>query len=264
MDLHISGKAALVTGSARGIGSAIALRLALEGARVAVNDIGNKAEAESTVQRIRESGGEAHFVQGDVSDEVEVERILSQSSDLVGPLDIVVNNAGIVSRKAILEVSADEWDRVLRTNLTGCFNCSRLAARRMVSERRQGRIVNISSIHGILAKQEMGAYCASKAAIDTFSKQLAVELAPHGIGVNVVACGAIRTDINIALYKSVDPKDRAIQQALLRRIPLGFVGDPDDIASAVAFLSSATAARYITGAVVYVDGGYTADGTARI
>ena len=179
-----------------------------------------------------------------------------------GRIDILVNNAGIVSRKPILEIPLEEWDRVVHTNFYGCFHCSRLVGQRMVARGGGGKIISISSIHGRVAKAGMGPYCATKAAIDMFSKQLAVELAPHRINVNVVASGTITTDINIPLYKSTCPEDIALRNAVLKRVPWGIIGEPEDIGRAVAFLAS-DAARYITGAVLYVDGGYVADGTPR-
>jgi NAD(P)-dependent dehydrogenase (short-subunit alcohol dehydrogenase family) len=193
----------------------------------------------------------------------DAERIVAETVAGFGRLDILVNNAGIVSRKPILEVPIDEWDLVVRTNFYGCFHCSRFAGQHMVGRGGGGKIVNISSIHGRVAKAGMGPYCSTKAAIDMFSMQLAVELAPDNIQVNVVASGTIATDINLPLYKSTRPEDRALQEAVLKRIPQRRIGDPVDIGRAVAFLAS-EAANYITGAVLYVDGGYVAEGTPRI
>jgi NAD(P)-dependent dehydrogenase (short-subunit alcohol dehydrogenase family) len=262
MDLQLQGKVALVTGGARGIGRGIAVTLAAEGARVAVNYVSNPDAAETVVRQIRERGGDAEAIQADVGAYAEAEQLVAATLARFGRLDILVNNAGIVSRKSIMEVSLEDWDRVVHTNLYGCFHCSRLAAQHMVARGGGGKIVSISSIHGRVAKANMGPYCATKAAIDMFSKQLAVELAPHKINVNVVASGTITTDINIALYKSTEPADIALRRAVLARIPLGVIGEPEDIGHAVAFLAS-DAARYVTGAVLYVDGGYTAEGTPR-
>jgi NAD(P)-dependent dehydrogenase (short-subunit alcohol dehydrogenase family) len=263
MDLQLHGKVALVTGAARGIGRGIALTLAAEGARVAVNYVNNPDAAEAVVRNIRDHTGEAEAIRADVGVHADAERLVEATLERFGRIDILVNNAGIVSRQAILDVPLEEWDRVVRTNLYGCFHCSRLAGRHMVARGGGGKIVNISSIHGRVAKANMGPYCSTKAAIDMFSKQLAVELARHRINVNVVASGTITTDINIRLYKSTDPADIALRQAVLARIPSGVIGDPEDIGRAVAFLAS-DAARYVTGAVLYVDGGYTAEGTPRV
>jgi NAD(P)-dependent dehydrogenase (short-subunit alcohol dehydrogenase family) len=263
MDLQLKGKVALVTGAARGIGRGIALTLAQEGARIAVNYINRADAAEQVVALIRNGGGEAFAIQADVGRHPEAERLVDATLEQFGRIDILVNNAGIVSRKPILDVPLEEWDRVVRTNFYGCFHCSRLVGQHMVARGGGGKIVNISSIHGRVAKANMGPYCSTKAAIDMFSKQLAVELGSHRINVNVVASGTITTDINIPLYKSTKPEDIALRQAVLARVPWGMIGEPEDIGRAVAFLAS-DAARYITGAVLYVDGGYTAEGTPRV
>jgi 3-oxoacyl-[acyl-carrier protein] reductase len=263
MDLQLRGKVALVTGAARGIGRGIALTLAQEGVRVVVNYVNRANAAEEVVKLIRDGGGEAFPIQADVGQYAEAERLVVRTLERFGRIDILVNNAGIVSRKPILEVPLEEWDRVVHTNLYGCFYCSRLVGQHMVARGGGGKIISISSIHGRVAKASLGPYCATKAAIDMFSKQLAVELAPHRINVNVVASGTITTDINIALYKSTRPEDIALRQAVLSHVPWGEIGEPEDIGRAVAFLAS-DAARYITGAVLYVDGGYTAEGTPRV
>jgi 3-oxoacyl-[acyl-carrier protein] reductase len=263
MDLTLQGKVALVTGAARGIGRGIALTLAAEGARVAVNYVNRADAAQEVVRLIREQGGEAEAFGADVGAYAEVERLMAGSLSRFGRIDILVNNAGVVTRHPILDVPLEEWDRVVRTNLYGCFHCSRLVGRHMVERGGGGKIISISSIHGRVAKAGMGPYCATKAAIDMFSKQLAVELAPHRINVNVVASGTIITEINLPLYQSDRPEDIEKRTAVLHRVPWGEIGQPEDIGRAVAFLAS-DAARYITGAVLYVDGGYTADGTPRL
>jgi len=263
VDLQLQGKVALVTGGARGIGRGIALALAAEGARVAVNYVNNPDAAEAVVREIGKQGGEAEAIAADVGVYLQAERLVAATLERFGRIDVLVNNAGIVSRQSILDVSLEDWDRVVHTNFYGCFHCSRLTGRHMVARGGGGKIVNISSIHGRVAKTNMGPYCSTKAAIDMFSKQLAVELAPHKINVNVVASGTITTDINISLYKSTEPADIALRQAVLARIPWGVIGEPEDIGRAVAFLAS-DAARYVTGAVLYVDGGYTAEGTPRV
>ena len=263
MDLQLTGKVALVTGGARGIGRGIALTLAAEGARVAVNYVKRADAAGEVVRLIRERGGEAEAMQADVGRYADVEALTAAVLQRFGRLDILVNNAGLVTRHPILDVPLEEWDRVIRTNLYGCFHCSRLAGRHMVERGGGGKIISISSIHGRVAKAGMGPYCATKAAIDMFSKQLAVELAPLRINVNVVASGTIVTEINLPLYQSDRPEDIEKRTAVLHRVPWGEIGQPEDIGRAVAFLAS-DAARYITGAVLYVDGGYTADGTPRL
>ncbi len=263
MDFGLTGKVALVTGAGRGIGRGIALTLAGEGAHVAVNFASDSRAAAEVVEAIGAAGGEAHAIQADVGDHGESQRLVDATLERFGRIDILVNNAGIVSRKPILEVPLEEWDRVVRTNFYGCFHCSRLVGRHMTERGGGGKIVNISSIHGRVAKAGMGPYCATKAAIDMLTKQLAVELAPRGIQVNCVASGTIATDINIPLYRSTRPEDRALQDAVLKRIPQRRIGEPEDIGRAVAFLASG-AAGYVTGAILYVDGGYVADGTPTV
>ena len=263
MDLQLKGRVALVTGAARGIGRGIALTLATEGARVAVNYREQSDAADDVVRRICEGGGDAAVFQANVGEYAEVDDMVRAVVEHFGRIDILVNNAGVVTRRQILDVPLEEWDRVVRTNLYGCFHCSRLVGRHMVERGEGGKIVSISSIHGQVAKAGMGPYCATKAAIDMFSKQLAVELAPHRINVNVVASGTIITEINLPLYQSTKPEDIEKRTAVLHRVPWGEIGQPEDIGKAVAFLAS-DAARYITGAVLYVDGGYTADGTPRL
>ena len=245
MNLGLDGKVAIVTGARRGIGKAIADVLEAEGARVARVDL----------------TGTEYIT--DVADWEAVSAMVEQVTRTLGPIDILVNNAGIPSRKSILDVSLAEWDRVLHTNLYGCFHCARAVATRMVADGRPGAIVNISSIHGRLAKANAGSYCTSKAAIDMLTRQLAVELAPNGIRVNAVAPGAIATDINPAQYRSTEPADVAMQVAAKKRIPQARFGVPEDIANLVAFLVS-DVASYITGALHYVDAGFGADGTPRV
>jgi 3-oxoacyl-[acyl-carrier protein] reductase len=263
MDLGLGGKVALVTGGARGIGRGAALVLGAEGMKVAVNYAGNTAAAEETVAAIRAKGSEAEAFRADVGDREQVAGMIAGVMERFGRIDVLVNNAGIVSRKSILSVPFEEWDRVIATNLYGNFYCSRAVAPHMIERAEGGRIINISSIHGRVAKADMGPYCTTKAAIDMFTKQLAVELAPHRITVNSVGSGTISTDINIPLYKSTRPEDRALQDAVLKRIPQRRIGEPEDIGWAVAYLASAQAA-YVTGVVLYVDGGYVAEGTPRI
>ncbi|PSC03832.1 hypothetical protein SLNSH_17130 [Alsobacter soli] len=258
MDLNLRNKVAVVTGGGRGIGRGIVEALAAEGAVVAILERDNIDRAAQLASAI----GNAAAFRADVTQPGDVQAAAEAIKGRLGPVDILVNNAGVLSRKPILEDSYEDWDRVLKTNLYGCYNCSRAFAPGMV-ERRFGRIINTSSIHGRVAKAGMGSYCASKAAIDMFTKQLAVELAPHGVTVNAVAPGTISTEINLPLYKSTKPEDVALQQATLKRVPVGRIGEPEDIGRAVAFLASGMT-PYVTGAILYVDGGYVAEGTPRL
>jgi gluconate 5-dehydrogenase/3-oxoacyl-[acyl-carrier protein] reductase len=259
VDLKLSGKIAVVTGGAQGIGRAIVDELLAEGAVVAIVDRDRLDRVEQLVEKF---DGRALAIQADVSDASNVERVSAEVEGRCGRIDILVNNAGILSRKPILEDDPVDWERVLRTNLFGCYHCVRAMAPGMVA-RRHGRIINISSIHGTVAKAGMGSYCTSKAAIDMFTKQLAVELGPSGITVNAVAPGTISTEINVPLYKSTRPEDIALREATLRRVPAGRIGEPDNVGRAVAFLAS-EAAPYINGTTLYVDGGYIAEGTPRL
>ena len=261
MELLLSNKVAVVTGAGRGLGAAIALRLASEGAKVVLAEKHNLQEAKDLVSVIERQSGEAVVLQADVSDPDSVSQLFGAAMSRFGTVDVLVNNAGIITRQSIIETGLEDWDRVIKTNLYGCYYCAREAVPLMRADG-GGKIVNISSIHGKIAKAGVGAYGATKAAIDMLTKQLAVELAPHRINVNAVAPGTISTEINLPLYKSTRPEDLMLRNAVLRRVPANRFGDPADIANAVAFLASA-AADYITGAVLYVDGGYTADGTPR-
>jgi NAD(P)-dependent dehydrogenase (short-subunit alcohol dehydrogenase family) len=258
VDLKLQGKVAIVTGGGRGIGRAIVEVLASEGAAVAIVDRDNIDRAEALAAQV----GNAAAFRADVGVPEDVQGAVTAITERFGKVDILVNNAGTLSRKPILEDAFEDWDRVLKTNLYGCYNCARAVAPGMMA-RRLGRIINLSSIHGRVAKAGMGSYCTSKAAIDMFTKQLAVELAPHGVTVNAVAPGTISTEINIPLYKSTKPEDVALQQATLKRVPVGRIGEPEDIGRAVAFIAS-EATPYVTGAILYVDGGYVAEGTPRI
>jgi NAD(P)-dependent dehydrogenase (short-subunit alcohol dehydrogenase family) len=263
LSLSLAGKVALVTGGATGIGCATAIALARAGAAVAIDHLETPDAAAEVVALIREEGGRAAAFSADVGDPEAVERLVGEVEKALGPVDILVNNAGIPSRKPLLEVPLEEFDRVVRTNFYGTFHCARAVASRLVGRGSPGKIVNISSIHGRVAKAGMGPYCATKAAIDMLTMQLAVELAPYGIDVVAVAPGTIGTDINVPLYKSDRPEDVALRAALMKRVPKGRLGRPEDIANTVVFLVS-DLVGYITGTVVYVDGGYTAEGTPRV
>jgi len=262
MELGLTNMVALVTGAGRGIGAAIALKLAEEGAKLVLAEKQNLEGAKELAATIERQSGEATVIQADVGEPDSVRQLFAAAVSRFGTIDVLVNNAGIVTRQNIVETSLEDWDRVIRTNLSGCYHCVREAVPLMQAVGR-GKIINISSIHGRIAKAGVGSYGTTKAAIDMLTKQLAVELAPHGINVNAVAPGTIATEINVPLYKSTRPEDIALQDAVLRRVPVTRFGATDDIANAVAFLAS-SAADYINGVILYVDGGYTADGTPRL
>jgi 3-oxoacyl-[acyl-carrier protein] reductase len=243
----LEGKIAVVTGASRGIGRAIAETLAAEGATVVVNYQANAAAAEAVVSAITAAGGRALAVAADVSDTAAAEGLIKAAIDAFGHIDIVVNNAGTTRDTLLLSMKEEQWDVVLATNLKSVFNVCKAAARPMLRRKQGGRIINISSVSGIVGQPGQTNYAASKAGIIGFSKSLAKELGSRGITVNVVAPGFVLTDLTAGL------SDELVQQTL-GYIPLGRWGQAQEIAHAVAFLAS-DRASYITGEVLRVDGG---------
>ncbi len=242
----LTGKTAFVTGASRGIGRAIALRLAADGAKVALNFASNGAKAEAVKAEIESAGGSAMLVQGDVSDFATVTGLVKKIVDDWGRLDILINNAGITRDNLLLKMSEDDFDKVIATNLKGVFNCTK-AVTKLMMRQRGGRIVNMSSVVGLKGNISQTNYAAAKAGIIGFTKSVARELASRGVTVNAVAPGLINTDMTAALSEKV-------KEVMLQEIPAGRMGTPEDVANAVAFLVSDQAA-YITGQVLSVDGG---------
>ena len=242
----LDGKTALVTGASRGIGRAIALCLAAEGARVAINYAGNVKAAEEVKAAIEAAGGTAILCQADIADSSAVEAMVANVVKEFGTIDILVNNAGITHDTLLMRMKDEDFAKVLDTNLKGVFYCTK-AVSKLMMKKRSGRIVNMASVVGLVGNAGQTNYAAAKAGVIGFSKSAAKELASRGITVNVVAPGFIGTDMTAGLPESVKEK-------MLTDIPLGRMGEPEDVASAVLFLAS-DQASYITGQVVNVDGG---------
>ena len=250
--MRLEGKRALVTGGSRSIGRAIALGLAHEGADVAVNYRRSREDAESAVREIEDIGRRAVAVQGSTGSGSHVGRFVAEAHDCLGGLDILVNNAGILRRTPLLEIGEEEWDAILDVNLKGYFLVGQAAARRMVEAGTPGAIVNVSSAGQAVAAPNLAHYCVSKAGIEMLTKQMALELAPHGIRVNAIAPGLIETDLNRA-----DIAQEEFRERRLARIPLGLIGNPDDLVGAVVYLASNDEARLVTGASLFIDAGQT-------
>lgn len=244
--MTLVGKVALVTGGSRGIGRAIALKLAENGADVAINYAGNTAAAEEVKAAIEQMGRKALLIQCSVADTDGVQAMVNQVVKELGRLDILVNNAGITRDGLLMRMKEADWDDVMNTNLKGVYNCSK-AVMRIMMKQKSGRIVNMASVVGEMGNAGQANYAAAKAGVIGFTKSLAKEVASRGITVNAIAPGFIATDMTRVL--SDDQKAE-----MARTIPLGRAGQPEDVANAVLFLASEGAA-YITGQVLNVDGG---------
>ena len=245
----LAQKTALVTGASRGIGRAIALSLAGAGARVAVNYRADEAGAEETCAAVRQEGGEALAVKADVGVAEEVADMLETVRERLGDIDILVNNAGNTRDGLLVRMSDEDWDQVVETHLRGAFLLSRAVLRPML-RRRSGRIVNITSVAGIVGNPGQANYSAAKAGLIGFTRSLAREIGSRQVTVNAVAPGLVAT----AMSDAIPEEARA---ALAERVPLGRVGTPEDVAAAVLYLVS-PAAAYVTGSVLVVDGGLSA------
>jgi 3-oxoacyl-[acyl-carrier protein] reductase len=242
--MSLRGEAAIVTGGSRGIGKAIVLKLIQEGAKVVFTYLKSDENAAATLDRIKETGGEARAVKADVRKLEEAKRIVAETIDIFGKLDILVNNAGIIKDKALMGMESSDWQDVIDTDLTGYFNMARASIITMMKQKR-GCIINISSIAGVTGTPRQVNYSSAKAGIIGLTKSLAKEVAAYNIRVNAVAPGYVDTDMT---------RDLKQKDVLQKAIPLGRFGKPEEVAEAVSFLAS-DRAGYITGQVVKVDGG---------
>lgn len=244
----LDGKVAVVTGASRGIGRAIAVKLAAMGAKVVVNYHSNETAAREVLAIIRSAGGDAIAVQADVSVFSDAQRLVQSALDQWGKIDILVNNAGTTRDTLLVRMTEEDWDFVINTNLKSTFNCTKAAQRAMIKQR-YGRIVNISSVAGLEGNAGQANYTAAKAGVIGFTKAVAKEVGSRNITVNAVAPGYIPTDLSSSIPPELIAKG-------MDMTPLGHPGTTDDIANAVAFLVSDDA-NYITGQVLAVDGGLT-------
>ncbi|MDR0137333.1 beta-ketoacyl-ACP reductase [Bacillus sp. HMSC76G11] len=242
----VEGKVALVTGASRGIGRAIALELAQNGANVAVNYAGSEAKANEVVDEIKALGREAFAVQADVSDSEAVAAMVKATVEQFGRLDILVNNAGITKDNLLMRMKDSEWDDVININLKGVFLTTKAVTRQMMKQR-QGRIINIASIVGVSGNPGQANYVAAKAGVIGLTKTAAKELSSRNITVNAIAPGFITTDMTDKLTEEVKTE-------MLKQIPLARFGEPSDISNAVTFLAS-DKSSYITGQTIHIDGG---------
>lgn len=244
--MKLVGKTAVVTGASRGIGRAIALELAAQGANIVVNYAGSEAKAMEVAEEVRALGTKAMVVQANVSNATEVQDMMKRAIDEFGSIDVLVNNAGVTRDNLLMRMKEEEWDEVININLKGVFLCTKAVTRTMMKQR-SGSIINVASIVGVSGNAGQANYVAAKSGVIGLTKTTAKELAPRGITVNAIAPGFISTDMTDKLTPEV-------KEAMLAQIPLARFGEPKDIASVVSFLASEDA-KYMTGQTLHVDGG---------
>ena len=245
--MRLEGKIAVVTGGARGIGAACARRFAAEGAAVVIGDI-LEEQGEATAQSIREAGGTAAFVACDTGDGPQARALIAEAVSRHGRIDVLINNAGIFTIADFLDVTEEDFDRVLRVNLRGYFLVGQAAAREM-ADAGSGSIINMSSVNGVMAIDTIAAYVVSKGGVNQLTSVMALALAPKGIRVNAIGPGTILTELSGSLLT-----DEASRRRVLSRTPMGRVGQPEEIAGIAVFLASDDSS-YVTGQVIYADGG---------
>jgi len=250
--MRLQRRRALVTGASRSIGRAIALGLAKEGADVVVNFRTHPDGAQEVVHHIQGMGRRSTAIQASTADRRDVVRMVAEADQFLDGIDLLVNNAGILKRTPFLEISEEEWNEILDTNLKGYFLVSQAVAGRMIERKLQGAIVNVSSAGQAVAAPNLTHYCVAKAGIEMLTKQTALELAPYKIRVNAIAPGLIETDLN-----RKDIANPEFYEKRIARIPLKEIGVPEDVVGAVVFLASNTEARLVTGASVFIDAGQT-------
>jgi 3-oxoacyl-[acyl-carrier protein] reductase len=242
---RLNGQVAIVTGASRGIGRAVAIALASEGAKIVVNYASSNSAADGVVAEIAGMGGEAIAVQADVAQSEQVDALFSAAMEKWGRVDVLVNNAGIARDTLLLRMKLEDWQAVIDLNLTGVFLCTKAASKIMLKQR-SGRIINLTSVVGEMGNAGQANYSASKAGVIGFTKTVAKEVASRGITVNAVAPGFITTDMTA---------DLKVGEEVLKMIPLGRYGQPEEVAGLIRFLAADPAAAYITGQVINVDGG---------
>ena len=248
---RLEGKVAIVTGSDRGIGKGIALELAKEGCKVVINSYKESEEAKKVVEEIKKLGSDAIFVKANVIREVDMKNLVDKAVEKFGKLDIMVNNAGILVQGTVETLTEQDWNKQMDVNLKGVFFCTRHAVLQMKKQGKPGRIINISSIAGLVGFPCISAYCASKGGVTEFTREVALDCAKYGITVNAINPGVIVTEMTKGMLE-----DNATSKMLLENTPIGRFGQPEDIGNAAVFLAL-DESSFITGHNLVVDGGWT-------